>query len=417
MRFLTSFLCMTTSSVASAYDFIVTSKGGFYEAITDASGTQIGERFQNPAINASGDRIGTSQGFAYNFAPDTSSDPANRNWIFFLDDGQIEVMDQAIVGATGSYEKYTGGEVSQNIASVDPDYVSEITLLEPGTSSAADKTQQIHETLKITAEGGFFLSFSSPSGEQIGEMFQNPIFVKNTTTGEWERSIGSISQGFGYNFAPGPYSDSSYVGNRLVFLPGGELTVCDDAIVQGTGAYSKYTGGSIKENVTSLHPNFVAEITLNEKEPYADHLVNPAEVTLFPNDNSAEAIQKPILNSTGAPIGVRLQLPVENQDGAPLGTMLAYAYLFPNPAGQTRNGNRHLFLKDGDLTIFNDIIVHATGIYAGYAGGRAPTSESDHKITLIPPQTIERHSAGKQTKASETMSVLLVVALVSFIWL
>ena len=97
MRLLASsfFLCMTTSSVTvvDAYDFIITSKGGFYEAITDVNGTQIGERFQNPAINQAGDQIGTSQGFGYSFAPNSTSDPANKNRIFFLDDGQIELMD------------------------------------------------------------------------------------------------------------------------------------------------------------------------------------------------------------------------------------------------------------------------------------------------------------------------------------
>src|SRR5210317_1888592 len=127
-----------------AYDFTVTSKGGFYESITDMStGEQIGELFQNPAINPDGKRIGTSQGFAYNFATDSSPDYANRNWIFFLDDGIIQVMDQTIVSGSGSYEKYTNGRVEQRIQSVDPEYISEITLVEP---TAADSNNHQDET-------------------------------------------------------------------------------------------------------------------------------------------------------------------------------------------------------------------------------------------------------------------------------
>lgn len=447
MRLLTSsfFLCMTTSSVTvvDAYDFIITSKGGFYEAITDVNGTQIGERFQNPAINQAGDQIGTSQGFGYSFAPNSTSDPANKNRIFFLDDGQIELMDEAIVVATGSYEKYTGGRISENIASFVPDYTLEITLLEPeevgSITTTADQTQQVYETFKITAEGGFALPFMSPSGEQFGEMFQNPIFVKNNKTGDWEKlKDGSTCQGFGFNFVPevwlpndtlvyfteiSPYIGSSFVRNRLFFLPGGELTVCNEAIVQGTGVYKRYTGGSFRENVTHLHPKYVAEITLQEKEPYDSHLENPPGVILFFNPNSTEAMEKPILNGSGAMIGLRLQHPIENQDGARVGTMLAYAFVFPNPAGQTRNGNRQLFMKDGGMTIFNDHIVHATGIYAGYAGGRAPSSLN--KMTLIPPRRRrtadeERHSAGERvlkTPGNVPVIVILVVALASLIWI
>ena len=114
-----------------AYDFSVTSEGGFYSSIDNATGIQIGERFQNNAISPDGNMIGISQGFAFNFEPDTSPDPANRNWIFFLEGGQLDVLDQAIVSGTGKYEKYTGGTVQQQITSVDPTYTSEITLVEP----------------------------------------------------------------------------------------------------------------------------------------------------------------------------------------------------------------------------------------------------------------------------------------------
>lgn len=112
-------------------------------------------------------------------------------------------MDQTIVSATRFYDKYSGGRVSQNIASVDPDYVSEITLIEPETTSpTVDQAQDVPATLRITSEGGFYLPFMSQDGKkQYGEMFQNPILVKNTTSGDWiDQSMGSINQGFAFNY-------------------------------------------------------------------------------------------------------------------------------------------------------------------------------------------------------------------------
>ena len=412
-------LCMSTS-VIHAYDFIVTSKGGFYEPITDAEGNQIGERFQNPAINDAGERIGTSQGFAFNFAPNSTSDPANRNWIFFLDDGQVEVMDQTIVSATGSYEKYSGGRVSQNIASVDPDYVSEITLIQPETTSpTVDQTQDVPATLRITSEGGFYLPFMSQDGKkQYGEMFQNPILVKNTTSGDWidQSMIGSINQGFAFNYntSSDPFiaAHRTLLMNRLFFLSGGELTVLDNAIVEGTGIFSRYTGGSFNESVISNDPHYVAEIILLEKEPVDSNIEYPPVVTFFLDTNSTEAIKEPILNNMGAPIGERVHIPVNDEDGTRVGSVLGYAYLFPNPAGPTVNGNRRLFLKDGDLIIFNNYIVHATGIYAGYVGGTAPTS-AGNKITIIPAAAAqtetERHSAGYLVENPGRASVVALV--------
>ena len=431
MRLLHLFLCICISTSVinvHAYDFIVTSEGGFYDPITDADGNQIGERFQNPAINNAGEQIGTSQGFAYNFAPNSTSDPANRNWIFFLDDGQVDVMDQAIVGATGSYEKYTGGRVSQNIASVDPDYVSEIALIEPETTSpTVDKAQHhdVHETLRITGEGGFYLPLTSQDGkEQYGEMFQNPIHVKNTTTGDWEEiSMGNINQGFAFNYntSSDPFiaAKRTLLLNRLFFLPGGVLTVLDESIVQGTGVYSKYTEGSFNESTISNDPKYIAEITLLEKEPVDSHLVNHPEVTIY-LDASKQNMMEPMLTSMGTSIGVRMHVPVNNEDGIRIGTLLGYGYRFPDPAGATRNVNKHLFLKDGDLTMFNEYIVHGTGIYAGYAGGSAPMSGG--KITLVPPAVVpprsetERHSAGKRlVEKPGNMPLLLVVVLASLV--
>ncbi len=376
-----------------AYDFTVTSKGGFYESITDMStGEQIGELFQNPAINPDGKRIGTSQGYAYNFATDSSPDYANRNWIFFLDDGIIQVMDQTIVSGSGSYEKYTNGRVEQRIQSVDPEYISEITLVEPTADSNThqDETDGDDDdydntvyTFRITKEGGYDNPLSAG-----GVMFQSPILVQNATTGLWEQQDNNNSQdqGFGYMFSGDSYTEmykensmSRMIANRIFFLPDGELTVLNDAIVQGRGKYAKYTGGTLNETMISMMP-YVAEITLqkkHKKEP--TDTSNSGIITFALEAGESESITN---GDDSSIIGMKIQGPVSNKT-ARVGTMLSYYYTFPNPAGAIVNGNRNLLLDDGTITIFNDAIVLATGAYVGYNGGRAMSTITD-EISLIP---------------------------------
>ena len=380
---------------ALAYDFTVTSKGGFYESITDMStGEQIGELFQNPAINPDGKRIGTSQGFAYNFATDSSPDYANRNWIFFLDDGIIQVMDQTIVSGSGSYEKYTNGRVEQRIQSVDPEYISEITLVEPTADSNKhhdeitdgddDGDDNTVYTFRITKDGGYDNPLSAG-----GIMFQSPILVQNATTGLWEQQDNnSQDQGFGYMFSGDSYTEmykensmSRMIANRIFFLPDGELTVLNDAIVQGRGKYAKYTGGTLNEAMISLMP-YVAEITLlkkhDEKEPV--DTLNSGIITFALEAGESESITN---GDDSSIIGMKIQGAVFNK-AARIGTMLSYYYSFPNPAGVIANGNRNLLLEDGTVTIFNDAIVGATGAYVDYNGGRAMSTTTD-EIALIPP--------------------------------
>jgi len=409
------------TSIVHAYDLLVTSKGGFFEPLVDAEGNIIGERFQIPVLNASGDRIGTNQGYGYIF-PDITISPYNQNRNFFLDDGEMNVMNQVIVAATGRYEKYTGGSVFSDLVSQYPDYILEITLLETETSLMPCAYEPFR-VFEITSEGGYYLPFTSPDGKQIGEMFQNPIFVQNMPASR-EESIGSINQGFSFNFDT---SRDSFIGsnetslqNRVFFLPCGRLTVLDLAIVQGTGAYTNYTGGSLDEVVISQDPHYVSQITLREKEPYDVNLANLPDVSLLVNE--FDASWEPILNGNGSEIGDRVHAPISNQNGTRVGSMLAYFYLFPDPVGQTLNGNVKLYLEDGNLTIFNNILVRATGVYAGYVGGRASIFERN--ITLIPPSPSspsppmeELYSAGKRvTKTHDNLCVLLVAALASLIW-
>ena len=243
--------------VVGAYDFSVTSEGGFYSSIDNTTGVQIGERFQNNAISPEGKMIGISQGFAFNFKPDTSPDPANRNWIFFLEGGQLDVLDQAIVSGTGKYEKYTGGTVQQQITSVDPTYTSEITLVEPQQIMALEEesNNELETQFQFGFEGGYVQLIYDTSGEQIGTLFQVDMLVKNVSSGDFN-VIGGLNQGYAINFPnagedsyiekyqPANSSAEVVLTNRLFFIEGGDvLTTLDNTIIQGTGAYSKYTGG------------------------------------------------------------------------------------------------------------------------------------------------------------------------------
>ena len=135
---------------AKTYDFkLIGGDAGFSDYILDYNTQQeIGNRFQNPVLNPSGKRIGTNQGFRFNFPPDeyTKNKPfymANR--LFQLEDGELNVMNELIVSATGIYTKYLGGYLNETLISSDP-FTSEITLVEKINSSASDDATETDET-------------------------------------------------------------------------------------------------------------------------------------------------------------------------------------------------------------------------------------------------------------------------------
>ena len=105
--------------------------------------------FQNDifANNNSNTKIGTNQGYSIWFPKDEfmidnygSNDTSSGESIdslfklptrtFFLNDGTITAVNQAIVGATGIYSEYFGGTLIEYAVGTDP-YQAEITLLLP----------------------------------------------------------------------------------------------------------------------------------------------------------------------------------------------------------------------------------------------------------------------------------------------
>ena len=135
---------------ATTYDFkLIGGDAGFSDFILDYNTKQeIGNRFQNPVLDPLGNRIGTNQGFRFDFPPDeyTKNKPfymANR--FFQLKDGELNVMNEVIVLGTGIYSKYTGGYLNETLISVDP-FETEITLVEKSSSSTSDDDVDMDDT-------------------------------------------------------------------------------------------------------------------------------------------------------------------------------------------------------------------------------------------------------------------------------
>ncbi len=133
------------------YDFRITAEGGFYDPILDINGKQIGERFQNPVFNASNIRIGTNQGYVFNF-PSSNFAPSisHGNRLFYLEEGTLDVLNEVIVAASGIYSRYKGGRFNETIVSYNPVFVSEVILLE----SDSIKTTVDEEIIRdVTSDG------------------------------------------------------------------------------------------------------------------------------------------------------------------------------------------------------------------------------------------------------------------------
>ena len=76
-------------------------------------------------------------------------------------------------------------------------------------------------------------------------------------------------------------------------------------------------------------------------------------------------------SKTGNQIGIRFQNPVFHvSTGARIGTNQGYGPLFPfNDYTLNIHSNRHFYLNEGSLVIYNEVVVGATGIYKRYTGG------------------------------------------------
>lgn len=296
------------------------------------------------------------------------------------------------------------GSIDEVVESPDPNYVAQMTLVEEPSSSSSSAKEDDDEpsTVRITAEGGFYQAINDYSaddnstGPQIGELFQNQVYAK----GKFGASSLPIGMNQGYCIGP--------VCNRVFSSGNGTLTLLDDAIVQGTGPYSRFTGGSIIQNeIANNTEGYVADVTFyvvgtdivdGDIVDGADDKAPPSEVTFLLNSGTdSSSIYAPLLNADGQQIGERFEsIPLlASGTGESKGTITGYCFNFPpmNETDKAQNCNRRLSLDGGDLTVFNDIIVQGTGSYTQYTDGKFQeivVSKGEDlvyssRITLTPP--------------------------------
>ena len=155
--------------LAIGYDLqlFTTSAEGFSEYFQSSNGTRIGMSFQNAVYTAKGgERIGTNQGYSFWFAEDPfmMEHAANITMTgesvealfkmptrtFFLMDGTITTVNEAIVGATGAYSSFTGGNMFENATGSDP-YEADLYFVRPS----------------FTSSGGYYLSAGSAAASSL----------------------------------------------------------------------------------------------------------------------------------------------------------------------------------------------------------------------------------------------------------
>lgn len=337
--------------------------------------------FQNEIIDDDNQRIGTNQGFAYNFFANTTTAtpyPYSTNQIFYFADGQINALNNVIVKGTNAYDKYTGGTLKMVQVSPRPNFVAEITLFEPSTIDEMMITEEDDQsiTVVITKQGGYYYQpfiASNTTNDEIGYLFQNQVYAK----GEYAASVASIGtyQGVAFTFSEDKDSTTAAteLRNHMYFLGDDQVTLLNEAIVLGTGAYSKYTGGSITEKIISSDPeDYMVEVTFNVAAN--EDIVDKEEVSevsfLLNSGVSTDVIHHTIRDSSDANMGELYQMTLFDE-GVSVGTISAYNYNFPPiPTANTASqGNRYLLFEDGDVTVFNEIIVQGTGAYVAFNGG------------------------------------------------
>ncbi|EJK43707.1 hypothetical protein THAOC_37819 [Thalassiosira oceanica] len=137
------------------YDFKITSDGGYKALINNPEGVQIGERFQNPVYNNIGERVGTDQGYGFNFPTvEYTREVFQGNRIYYLNGGTLNLFNEIIAGATGKYRAYKGGRFSAKILSYNPVFEAEMTLVLPASNEKHESDQAKEESAEGSKDAG-----------------------------------------------------------------------------------------------------------------------------------------------------------------------------------------------------------------------------------------------------------------------
>ena len=258
-----------------------------------------------------------------------------------------------------------------------------LTLHGPEDAEAGEDSAETEstETLRVEAEGGYYfpITENGTGEEHIGQKFENPVFSWDGNSTDAQR-IGT-NQGFGFDF---PIIDDGiifYNGNRRFLMREGSMDVFNEVVVRATGKYKKYTGTLLSERVVSPDPSWVSEVTLSNAAA-SEHGAQASPASSDATDGydfaitSENGFYAPVTDpNTGEQIGERFQNPVTDRGGDRVGTAQGYGFDFPaDPSGFARpvaRGNRAFYLGGGELDVFNEVVVRASGGYSEYTGGRA----------------------------------------------
>eukprot|EP00563_Minutocellus_polymorphus_P018852 CAMPEP_0197722322 /NCGR_PEP_ID=MMETSP1434-20131217/5054_1 /TAXON_ID=265543 /ORGANISM="Minutocellus polymorphus, Strain CCMP3303" /LENGTH=462 /DNA_ID=CAMNT_0043307463 /DNA_START=163 /DNA_END=1551 /DNA_ORIENTATION=+ len=404
---------------AGAYDLLLNNTDGNYhytKEITDGSGQIIGGVYQDSVFDTSGHLLGLNQGYAFNFDNGTSF---NYNNVMSLGDGnQIYWLEFAIIYATGIYERYEGGSIELNFVEPDPNFVAEITLHEPPEPVHQEEESESIK-LRITSEGGHYVPITS-TGEQIGQTFQNPITMPDSSD---PNQVVGVNQGYGFLFPQDSFitdvlgysSPEQVLGNRHFALAGddgGEMLVFNEQVLHATGSLRNYAGATLVEEILSTDPQYVADITLTVPSDAEDIENEGVSNGGYNFRVTAEGgFWEAILAEDGSVIGRRFKNPVYNSSNVRIGTNEGYAFGFPATnitSLKEYNANRKFYVRGGTLDVLNEVIVAASGIYGKYSGGRLEekvVSESPafvSEITLVEPTVSETGVQGGTGGMGET---------------
>ena len=451
----------TTTTTTRTTTLIInnTVDGSFYAPILDEVTQEwIGEKYQDLVYDKeTGIFLGINQGYAFNFDDDSKSNigglplppPYISNDVVYLQDrggggggdgsDVIVFLNDYIVLATGEqFGSYMGGHVEEIVLQSDPVYISELVLTEPPSrplplqgedsdgegddANASVVNLNSTTSFHITSEGGFYFQVSQPAAaqpdtgttEQIGQLFQNPAFVPQVDNNAPNVSITNdtvigINQGYSYQFpnealipdVPGLTGMSENImGNRYFVLDEGNIIVINEAVIHGSGIYSKYSGTSLVEQVLSTDPNWVSKITLQENNDipattggYVSNGTRPYDFRVTSEGGWYNAFLDPI---SGEQTGEQFQNPVYDAAGTRIGTNQGYGFNFPPSymnLTQVWQGNRVFHLEGGTITFYGQAIVAASGDYKAYAGGTykevTVSQDPDYvsEITLMPLST------------------------------
>ena len=165
-----------------------------------------------------------------------------------MKDGEtIHLYDLAIVAGTGSYSKYTGGSIVQDVIQFNEngemlevgEMQVELTLVEPEMYTEQDDDEEDSEiAIRIEAEGGFWEGIYDTDGTRIGALYQNVIYDANSNT-----RIG-MNQGYSYSFPNESYIqiDLGYsygllsnANRRFIFDNGDSMDIFNEIVVHGSG--------------------------------------------------------------------------------------------------------------------------------------------------------------------------------------